>query len=237
MFKRLLFLLICAVGGFGAVFLFFWYQVTQLPSWYVNVPSQYTHSSSEVASTPSITDQEQKQVVDKIAERLKSLNAQGEVQLDANEVNTLIASNITQTTDTSTLAQAIKSTNTQIKNGKIATGAVIDLSAVPFNKLHPDEQAVVSKLLSTVPILKYRPIYIELEGKPSIHNKKVTLDDTTRIKLGNISFPLSEMSQRLGFSEEHLTQQVSRGLSRLPMEGKDVEIVGDRLVVRSSSRS
>jgi hypothetical protein len=235
MFKRLLFLFCCAIGGFGAVLFFFWYQATQLPSWYTNLPSQHTNLSSPTATTPSITNGEQKQVLDQISDRLKDSSAKGEVQLDASEVNTLITSKITQTTDTNKLARAIKSTNTQIENGKIATGAVIDLSAVPLNELRPDEQAAVSKLLSTVPLLKYRPIYIELEGKPSVRNNQVTLDKTTSIKLGNLSFPLSEMSQRFGVSEEHINQQLSRGLSSLPVEVKDVEIVGDRLVVRSSS--
>jgi hypothetical protein len=231
MFKRLLLLLCCAIGGTGAVLFFFWQQAIQLPAGHTN--------PSTLLSPPAITDQtqpqiqqSQEQVLSKIADHLKGANAKGEVQLDANEVNTLIVSGIAKTTDKSPLAQAVVSTNTQIQNGKISAGAVIDLRTIRVKELPAQEQAAISQLLSTVPILKYRPIYIEVEGKPSIHNKQVSLDDTTRVKLGNLSFPLSDMYQRFGISEESLKQQVCKELKNLPVEVKDVEVMGDRLVVR-----
>lgn len=231
MFKRLLLLLCCAIGGTGAVLFFFLQQATQLPAGHTN--------PSIIASPPAITDetqtqiqQSQQQVLSKIFEHLKDSNAKGEVQLDANEVNTLIVSGIAKTIDKSPLAQAVVSTNTQIQDGKISAGAVIDLRTISVKELPAQEQAAISQLLSTVPILKYRPIYIEVEGKPSIHNKQVTLDDKTRVKLGNLSFPLSDMYQRFGISEESLKQQVSKELKNLPVEVKDVEVMGDRLVVR-----
>lgn len=241
MLKRLLFLLLCFIGGMGAVLLFFWYQATQLPDWYTTSPTQYTEPFTTANALPppnqnqQMQQEAQKQVLHKITNRLKGSKTKGEVQLDATEVNALIASGIAQTTDSSRLAKAVISTNTQIENGKISAGAVIDLRAVPLNELHAGEQAAVSKLLSTIPILKYRPIYIEVEGKPSIRNNQVNLDDTTRIKLGNLSFSLSELSQRFGFSERRLNQQVAKKLKNLSVEVEEVKVVGDRVVVRGSS--
>ncbi|WP_017318250.1 hypothetical protein [Mastigocladopsis repens] len=237
MFKRVLLLLCCSIGGIGAVLFFFWQQAIQLPKWYTNPPT--------TASPPAISDQTQtqiqlsqqqiqQQVLSKISDNLKGSNAKGEVQLDANEVNTLIVSGIAKTTDKSRLAQAVVSTNTQIKDGKISAGAVIDLRTVSLNELQAGEQAAISKLLSTVPILKYHPIYVEIEGKPNIRNKQVSLDDKTRIKFGNLSFSISDIYQRFGISQESLQQQVSKELKNLPVEVQDVEVIGDRLVVRSS---
>jgi hypothetical protein len=40
------------------------------------------------------------------------------------------------------------------------------------------------------------------------------------------------MYQRFGISEESLKQQVSKELKNLPVEVKDVEVMGDRLIVR-----
>ncbi|KAB8316188.1 hypothetical protein SD81_023450 [Tolypothrix campylonemoides VB511288] len=231
MFKRLLLLLCCAIGGTGAVLFFFWQQATQLPAGHTN-PSIIASPTPITEETQTQIQQSQQQVLSKIFEHLKDSNAKGEVQLDANEVNTLIVSGIAKTTDKSRLAQAVVSTNTQIQDGKISAGAVIDLRTIPIKELPAEEQAAISQLLSTVPILKYRPIYIEVEGKPSIHNKQVTLDDKTRVKVGNLSFPLSDMYQRFGISEESVKQQVSNELKNLPVEVKDVEVMGDRLVVR-----
>jgi hypothetical protein len=231
MFKRLLLLLCCAIGGTGAVLFFFLQQAIQLPAEQTN-PSSIVSSPANTEQTQTQIQESQQQVLSKIFEHLKDSNAKGEVQLDANEVNTLIVSGIAKTIDKSRLAQAVVSTNTQIQDGKISAGAVIDLRTIPVKELPAEEQAAISQLLSTVPILKYRPIYIEVEGKPSIHNKQVTLDDKTRVKLGNLSFPLSDMYQRFGISEESLKQQVSKELKNLPVEVKDVEVMGDRLVVR-----
>jgi len=231
MFKRLLLLLCCAIGGTGAVLFFFLQQAIQLPAEQTN-PSSIVSSPANTEQTQTQIQQSQQQVLSKIFEHLKDSNAKGEVQLDANEVNTLIVSGIAKTIDKSRLAQAVVSTNTQIQDGKISAGAVIDLRTIPVKELPAEEQAAISQLLSTVPILKYRPIYIEVEGKPSIHNKQVTLDDKTRVKLGNLSFTLSDMYQRFGISEESVKQQVSKELKNLPVEVKDVEVMGDRLVVR-----
>ncbi|KAB8331746.1 hypothetical protein SD80_023080 [Scytonema tolypothrichoides VB-61278] len=231
MFKRLFLVLGCTIAGTGAIVFFFWQQATQLPVWYSNSPT--------TSSLPPQTDQHktqiqpsQEQVLSKISDNLKGANAKGEVQLDANEVNTLISSGIAQTTDKSPLAQAVVKTNTQIQDGKISAGAVIDFRTIPLNELPSQEQVAISKLLSTVPILKYRPVYIEVEGKPKVHNKQISLDETTRVKFGNLSLTLSDMYQRFGLSEKHLNQQVANELKKLPVEVKDVEVMGDRLIVR-----
>ena len=71
--------------------------------------------------------------------------------------------------------------------------------------------------------------------KPTVRNRQVILDDMTRIKLGNISMTIPELSQRLGIPEEKLNQQLSKTLLRLPSELENAEIVGDRLVIRTAS--
>jgi hypothetical protein len=230
MFKRFLLLFACGICGAGAVLFFVWQQATQLPAWYTNTPNS---ANPPFVTEPTPTQKpSQQQVLSKISDHLKGSNAKGEVQLDADEVNTLIVSGIAKTTDKSRLAQAVVSTKTQIQDGKISAGAVIDLRTIPFNELSAEEQATISNLLTTIPILKYRPIYIEVEGKPTIRNKQVNLDETTRIKVGNFGFPLAEIYQRFGISEKNLQQQVSQELMNLPVEVKDVEVVGDRLIVR-----
>ncbi len=235
MFKRLLLVLCCTIAGTGAVFFFFWQQATQLPAEYSN-PFTTTSSPPKADQNQTPLQPSQQEVLSKISDHLKKGNAKGEVQLDANEVNTLILSGIAQTTDKSRLAQAVVRTKTQIQDGKISAGAVIDLRTIPLNELQSEEQVAISKLLSTVPILRYRPVYIEVEGKPKVYNQQVSLDETTRIKFGNLSLTLSDMYQRFGLSEERLNQQVAKELKKLPVEVKEVEVMGDRLIVRGQLR-
>lgn len=232
MLKRLLFLFCCAIGGIGAVVFLFWQQATQLPTWYTN-PSTTTNARTLTNQTK--IQLAQKQVLDKVSDRLQGQGATiGEVQLDSNEVNTLIVSSIAKTTDKSRLAQALLGTNTQIESGKIRAGAVIDLKAIPKDELRAKEQGAITQLLKTVPSLEDRPLYIEIEGKPTVRNGQVSLDNTTRVKLGNLSFTQAELSQRLGISQDRLTLEISKEFKNLPVDVKGVEIVGDRLVVRGS---
>ena len=237
MLKRLLLVFIAVTIGTGAVAFFFLQQATYLPSWYTNQIS--STQTSKTDSSQSDVDREQtklerEEVLQKLSQSLSNPNTRGETQLDAREVNTLIETGLTSTQN-SQLVKAVKGTNTQISDGKISSGAVIDLNQIPVNQLPREAQSSLKKLLDTVPTLKDRPLYIGVEGKPTVRNRQVILDDTTRVKLGNISMTIPELSQRLGIPEEKLKQPLSKALLRLPSEVENVEIVGDRLVVRTAS--
>ncbi|WP_026731377.1 hypothetical protein [Fischerella sp. PCC 9605] len=241
MLKRLLIILTCAIVSVAAVTFFLWRQVTQLPSWYTN------SSTNSLAIAPSTTanplpqvdhtqiQQTRQQVLNKISKNLNS-KTQGEVQLNAEEINALIISEVTRNTDKNQLAKAVKATNAQIQDGKISAGAMIDFKAIPQNELPSQEQAVLAQFFSKLPpTFKYQPFYIGIEGKPAVRNRQFSFDDSTQVKFGSLSFPLAELSRRLGIPTEQLNQQISQELNNLPIKIEDVEIVGDRVVVRSSA--
>ncbi len=228
MFKRFLFLFACTTGGIGAAMFFFWQQATQLPTRYTNPPS--TTKALHLTDKTQIK-QAREQVLHKVSKHLKDSQTEGEVQLDAHEVNALVDGEIAKTSNKSRLAQAISDTNTQIKDGKISVGAVVDLKKIPLNELHTGKQGAIAQLLK-IPVIKEHPVYIELEGKPTIRHRKVNLDNTTRVKLGNFSFTLAELSEYLGIPQERLNQQISKELKTLPPFVEGAEIVGNAVVLR-----
>ena len=229
MYKRFLFLFACTIGGIGAAMFFVWQQATQLPTTYTN-PTTTTKALPLTDKTQ--IKQAREQVLHKVSNRLKNSLFQGEVQLDALEVNALVDGAIAKTSHKSRLAQAISNTNTQIKNGKISVGAVVDLKKIPLNELHTKKFGAIAQLLK-IPVIKEHPVYIELEGKPTIHHRQVNLDNTTRVKLGNFTFTLAELSEYLGIPQERLNQQISKEFKTLPPEVEGAEIVGNAVVLRS----
>ncbi len=234
MLKRLLFIFIAVTIGAGAIAFLFLQQATYLPSWYTNQASNTQALQSELNGERKKLDSEQ--ILQKLSQSLNNPNNPGEAQLNGQEINTLMETGLASIPN-SQLAKAVKATNTEISEGKISSGAVIDFKQIPVNQLPSKAQGSLNKLFDTVPTLKDRPLYIGVEGKPAVRNRQVVLDETTRVKLGNISMTIPELSQRLGIPENKLNQQLSKILLRLPSELETAEIVGDRLVLRVASNT
>ena len=228
MYKRFLPILSVILGSISIGAFVVLQQAMQLPSW-------YTQSSKE--NVTSFDKQSKKQpqaeeVLRKVSDNLTAKTT-GEVHLDASEVNSLIVSSIGKKENTKKFATAIKSTNTRIENGKISVGAVVEPSSIPIEELSVRKETKVFQLLQRLPG-KDKPVYIGIEGKPSIRNQEFSFDDTTRISLGYFSFPIAEVSQNLGITEDIINQLLSQELKKLPIKLESINIQGERVVIRGS---
>lgn len=231
MLKRLFIVFLLIAGGIGATAFFFWQQATQLPSWY----SDASNSKSQPVTKKAKEIQQAKELVwHKVTNQLREPTAKREVKLDEQELNTLFLAEITEKTDGSKLASAVKATSTKIQDDKIEMGAIVDLSAISEKQLQAGERAAIGKLLKQVPTLAERPVYIGFEGKPQVNKRQISLDETTRIKVGNISLTPQQISQRLGIPEETIRKHIESELNFLPMEVDSAQINGGKLVVKGS---
>jgi len=231
MLKRLFFIFLLISGGIAAVAFFFWQQATQLPSWY----SESSTPNNQLVSNKTKEIQQAKELVwHKVTNQLREPTKKQEVKLDEQEINTLFLAEITDKTDGSKLASAVKATNTKIQDDKIEMGAIIDFSNLPNEQLQAGERATIAKIIKQVPSIAERPVYIGFEGKPQVNKRQISLDKTTRIKVGNISLTPKEISQRLGIPEETLLKHIESELNFLPMEVDSAQILGGKLVVKGS---
>lgn len=232
MYKRLLLIFSLILGGIGIATFFVWQQAMQLPSWYTESSSKknVTFVNQETKKPPQTEE-----VLRKVSENLTDKTT-GEVQLDASEINSLILSSIDKKDNRSKFRDAIKATNTRIKNGKISIGAVIETSSIPVQELSAREQTKIIQLLQSLPV-KEKSIYIGIEGKPSIRNHELSFDDTTRISLGNFSFPIAEVSQNLGIPQDSLNQLLSQELQKLPIKLESINIQDEFLIIRGSQNN
>ncbi|MEO1428825.1 MAG: hypothetical protein AAFV71_07135 [Cyanobacteria bacterium J06633_8] len=228
MYKRLLLIFGLISGCAGIATFLAWQQAMQLPEWYI----QSSAKEKVISSTEQVKTANAEEVLRKVSDNLTAKTT-GEVELDAEEVNSLIISSIEKKDNTRKFATAIKGTNTKIKNGKISIGAVVETSSIPVQDLSGRKKTKIIQLLERLPG-KEKPIYIGIEGKPSISNQEFRFDDTTRVSLGYFSFPIAEVSQNIGIPEDSINQLLSQELKKLPIKLESINVQGERIVIRGS---
>ena len=231
--KRFLALgVLLVLGSVGGVLFHFWQQATQLPKWYAAAATGETQFD-----LGNQAQMQQRQKVDtKIADRVDQAIAEGkpaDLQLDATEVNSLFTSELTRKA-TAKLGSAVKGVNTTIKDGRVESGAVVNLAEVPLEQLSPSERSTISKMITAFPNLNQRTVYIGVEGQPIVQDGQVKLDSNTRLRLGDLSFTPAEIAQRLGVSEEKVRQQLELQLKLGKLKVSGIDLVGDRAVIRGT---
>lgn len=232
MYKRLLLIFSLILGAMGISVFFVWKQATHLPSWYIQSSSGENVISSTKQPKKLINSE---QVLRKVSDNLTATTT-GEVELDAEEVNSLIITSLGKQDKSKKFISAIKGTNTKIENGKISVGAVIETASIPVQDLSSQKETKIFQLIQRLPG-KDKKVYIGIEGKPSISNQELSFDDATRVSLGYFSFPIAELSQNIGIPQDSINQLVSQELKKLPIKLESINIQGERVVIRGSRNS
>ncbi|AFY54736.1 hypothetical protein Riv7116_2213 [Rivularia sp. PCC 7116] len=228
MYKRLLLIFSLISGCVGIATFVVWQQAMQLPEWYI----QSGATEKVISSTEQVKTANAEEVLRKVSDNLTAKTT-GEVELDAEEVNSLIISSIEKKDNTKKFATAIKGTNTKIQNGKISVGAVVETSSIPIQDLSGRNKTKIIQLLQRLPG-KEKRVYIGIEGKPSIRNQEFSFDDTTRVSLGYFSFPIAEVSQNIGIPQDSINRLLSQEIKKLPIKLESINVQGERVVIRGS---
>ena len=260
--KRLLIALILVVGGASVLLFYYWQRATQLPDWYREQSSEVQQPAANIGSSsvatnsvptgsakPDVATSEQsgsttasssqrsrQTLATKIAQQAQQSpdRKSVKVELDQQEINDLFTSELTRKAQEKGLDKAVKGVNTTVQDGTVSSGAVVNLGELSVDQLPADQQRAIAKLVNTFPQLSQRKVYIGLEGRPTVKNGQVQLDDSTRIKLGDLSLTPAELADRLGVSEEQVRQQIELQLQVSGMTVNDVQWQGDRAVVSGS---
>lgn len=250
--KRLLLAVLLALFGVGAGLFYLWKQATQLPSWYTEEDTTETANSATPDSAATSANQSksksptqtshhnrqvEKSIEKKIAEEVQQAPNRDRVnvQLDQTEVRHLFTSEMARKAESSKLGRAVKGVNTTVQDGKVESGAVVNLADVPMQQLPSHEQSVLAKMRAAFPEMTDRNLYIGIEGKPSVKNGQVKLDDDMRVRIGNLSFTPAELSQRLGIPEDQIRKQIGLQLQLGNLKVDNFELLGDRAVIRGAA--
>jgi hypothetical protein len=188
-------------------------------------------------NNPDPTGEAARQSALQVAEKLKSLrNPQTTVTLDQQEINDVVTATIDQVSRKASIPQAIRGVNTELSNGKLKAGAVVDFSKVQASELSGGEKQVLVEALKRLPGLGDREVYVGIESAPQIRNGQVQLDPSTQVKIGAISLSLKDVANYVGVTPDQLQAEINKALpialADLPVQ--DVNVSDRQLVIRSS---
>ena len=227
--KKFVTVLVLIIIGGTSLLYYYWTQANKLPDWYTQQPPKkqdINEDKTEIYQTrknveAKITAMTQQATVDKNVK----------LQLNENELNSLIAPEIAKKAN-SKFAKAVKAVRTNIKDGEIESGAIVNVSEISTAQLKAGEVAALTKVIKAFPALTNREIYIGIEGKPTVVNGELKLDENSKIKLGNLSFTTLELSQRLGISESKVRRMTELKLGSLKVN--DIKLTDDKAVIQGS---
>lgn len=228
--KRWVFLSCILLGVVGGP-LFAWHQATQLPEWYENP----TIAGSVIDLNDRTTLHQAEQSVETKLEQIQpATNGTAEVELNATDINTLLAAEVARIADAQNLTSGVKRIKTSVENGKIESGAVVNLSDLPEGALNQQQQHLVTKLIETFPALAKRDVYVGIEGTPTVENGQLNLAGT-QLRIGNLRFSMADVASQLGISETTLNEELIQRLAPERFGIQDVELAGDRIRIRGTA--
>lgn len=218
-----------AIGLIGSP-LYFWYQATRMPDWY----SDRAIAANSIDLSDRVAVEQAQQTVDaKLANVQPSADGRTEVTLTGSELNALMASQVARIAESENLSPVVKRVSTNIVDGKIESGAVINLSKLPETTLNQREQDALLKLAKAFPGLSERDVYVGVEGNPSIQDGQLKLDGT-HLRIGNLRLSISDVARQLGVSEDALRERLDREISLDRVGVQDVQLSDGVVKIRGT---
>jgi hypothetical protein len=212
---------------------YYWRQATTLPTWYAK---QVTTANTTNTKNQINIQETTKKIEAKIADSTQQLanNKDVELQLDENELNNLLASEIVKKSNKIQLTQAVKAVKTEIEDGKLKSGAIVNISEISTAQLGKNDVAELTKLIKAFPTLEDREVYIGIEGRPTLKNGQLRFDENSKIKVGNLSFTQAELSEKLGIPESKIKELTKLQLQIDKLKVNDIELNNEKALLRGS---
>ena len=182
-------ILLAAIGTVGGLY-YFWQEVTKVPTEYTEAIAKNKTSNSNAPLLPAQINKLATISKNKISDPIDRAKV-GEkiaVKLTDRDLNNLIIAGIATSQANKQIPAAIKGINTKIEEGKIYTGALVNLDRLVRDGQPGSQIAALGKLTDKLPMLKNRDVYIGIVGKPVLQGNKIELDRDTQIKVGNVNF-------------------------------------------------
>lgn len=233
LFKLLLLGLIGAVGGAYYV----WHEATQVPEEYTEAVATNNTSTPNLPLQPSQIIQQataSKQKIEQPIARAKP-GQKVAIELTDRDLTNITVANLAVSQSNKQIPSGISGVNTTIKDGKIQTGALVNIDRLARDSEPGTQTAALSKLTEKLPFLKDRDVYIGIVGKPIVKEGRIKLGNDTQIKIGKVTFTVTQLAQNLGVSEAKIQQaielklqQQSLKVDRINLDNNKFSIDGEK---------
>lgn len=217
-------------------------QVTQLPDWYTHTPSTTGNTQALTGAdlvSPVKAQQLKTDLLQSVEDQLTrppsdvQAGAAAEVSLTPDQVNQWIAASLAANPNLKPLHSAIEGLQTNIDQGILRTGLVVNTADLDTQKLPLSTRQAIEPILAKAPFLKQRELYIGIEGVPQLEAGQLRFDDQTKLVIGNMIVPASKLSQQFGISPDALNTTIPIRLGPLKVESAGIR---DRnLVLRGTT--
>lgn len=233
-FKLLVVVLIAGGGGLYYV----WQEATKLPDEYLKEAAESKPGSplpilqpSQITARAAVSKQkivapiEQAKVGQKI-----------DVKLSDRDLNNLVIAKLATSQPNKQLPTAVKGVKTNIKDGKIHIGALVNLGQLAANGTPGSQTVALNKLTDKLTFLKDRDVFVGIVGTPIVDGSKVKFSEDTEIKVGGINFTISQLADNLGVSPTKIQQMIDLQLQQKNFKIDRVNLSNNGLSIEGAKK-
>lgn len=230
-------ILFALIGGAGGGY-YLWQQATKLPDEYIEAISTNKPDSPSIPlPSRQITEQAiiSKSKITTPINRAK-VGQKVAVKLNNQDLNNLVVAKLASSQKNNQVPAGITGINTNIKDGIIHTGALVNLDRLARNGTPGSQAAALSKVTERLPFLKDRDVYIGIAGKPVVEGSRIKFDKETQIKVGNMKFTISQLAENLGVSEAKIQQAIDLQLQQQNLKVNRVDLSNNQMEIQGAKK-
>lgn len=240
MFKKLLIAIAFLGVGILGVTYYYWRQATSLPTWYQGQssdpqkylqPSELPSPKTDQTNIMAATKQTIQKKVQTTIQQQGNIQPQQDIKvtLKTQDFNQLIQSEISNKLR-SRSRETLPNIQANIEKNNLEIGTVINTNKLENLELPRQQQAMIERVVTKFPQIKDQDIYVGIEGKPKLKNGQLTLPNNSQVKIGKLTFTLSEIAQKLGVSTERLQQGLDLDINSLNL--RDLQLTNDEVILK-----
>jgi hypothetical protein len=231
--KSLAVILVGTIGGLYYV----WQQAIKVPDEYTKATADPKDSQSQPLQPSQITERAavSKHKITVPIDRAK-VGQKVIVKLNDRDLNNLVVAKLATSQPNKQVPIGIKGIKTNIKDGKIYTGALVNLGQLAHNGKPGAQTAALTKLTDKLTFLKNRDVYIGITGKPIVEGGKIKFAPDTQIKVGNMNFTISQLAEDLGVAPAKIQQAIDLQLQQQNFKVDRVNLENNGIAIEGAKK-
>ncbi len=233
-FKLLAVVLLAGGGGIYYV----WQQAIKLPDDYLKETAQSKPGipvpplqSSQITARAAVSKQ-------KIAAPIEQakVGQKIDVKLTDRDLNNLVIAKLATSQPSKQLPTGVKGIKTNIKDGKIHIGALVNLGQLAANGTPGSQTAMLTKLTDKLTFLKNRDVFVGIVGTPIVESSKVKFSEDTEIKVGGMKFTIAQLADNLGVAPAKIQQMIDLQLQQKNFKIDRVNLSNNGLSIEGAKK-
>lgn len=114
--------------------------------------------------------------------------------------------------------KTVKASRAILEDGELEAGVVLDLSALPKDKLSERDRELYRKAIEAFPSLTKRDVYVGIEDTPVEQDGVLQLGPSPKVRIGNARYDLDTAARKIGMSPAQLREEINRELRRMGVQ-------------------